>query len=225
MASHDNGTREHLLAELQRLFADALLRGDEATAELVVREAIDADVGEAGIDELIIAPAMRDVGDRWEAGELSIAEEHLATEIVLRVVALQRDAFRVARRRPEAVVLLAAVQGEHHVVGLRMAGSLLVHAGYAVKQLGADVPVSALGIALERHRPAAVGLTATMAPAALDLDASIATVQAVLPEAGVVVGGAGVPMRFLEQPAVRRCQRVPDVVAVVDGLVQRAAMN
>jgi MerR family transcriptional regulator, light-induced transcriptional regulator len=221
----DNETQPGLVDELQRLFTDALLRGDEGGAELVVREAIDAGLDEARIDEVVITPALRAVGDLWEAGELSIAQEHLATEIALRVVALQREVFRVVRRRSRAVVILSAVRGEQHVVGLRMAASLLAHAGYEIKQLGPDVPPAALGVAVELHRPAVVGLTATMPSAAIDVDAAIATVQAIRPGTGLVVGGNGVPARFLEQPGVRHCRRVTEAVDIVDGLAQRASLN
>jgi methanogenic corrinoid protein MtbC1 len=162
MAPRDNDMDQRLLEELQREFTDALLRGDEPGAEVVLRDAIEADVPEGDIDEVVIAPALRAVGDFWEAGELTVAEEHLATEIALRVIALQREAFRVVRRRPGVVVVLAAMEGEQHVVGLRMAGSLLAHAGYDVKQLGASVPVADLGAIIDRHEPAVVGLSATM---------------------------------------------------------------
>jgi MerR family transcriptional regulator, light-induced transcriptional regulator len=225
MASRDNDIDQRLLEELQREFTDALLRGDEPAAELVLRDAIEADVPEGEIDEVVIAPALRAVGDFWEAGELTVAEEHLATEIALRVIALQREAFRVVRRRPGAIVLLAAVEGEQHVVGLRMAGSLLAHAGYEVKQLGASVPVADLGAMVDRHEPAVVGLSATMPATGTKVAETVAAVRAARPSTAIVVGGAGLPDDVLEQPALRRCRRAPDVVPVVDGLVQRAGLN
>ena len=46
------------------------------------------------IDDEIIAPALWLVGDLWERGDISIADEHLATEISLRVLALAREARR-----------------------------------------------------------------------------------------------------------------------------------
>jgi hypothetical protein len=44
---------------------------------------------------------------------------------------LQREAFRVACERASRRVLLAGAQGEHHIVGLEMASSVILHAGYA----------------------------------------------------------------------------------------------
>jgi hypothetical protein len=50
-------------------------------------------------------------------------------------------------------------------------------------------------------------------------------VRAVRASTAIVVVGAGLPAEILEQPGLRRCRRAPDVVPVVDGLVQRASLN
>ena len=128
------------LAEFGRAYAAALLAGDEVAAELAIRDALEADLSMPAIDDEIIAPALWLVGELWERGEITIADEHLATEISLRVLALSREARRVSRARPDHRVMLAAPTAELHVVALRMTGDLLREAGYDVVMLGADVP-------------------------------------------------------------------------------------
>jgi MerR family transcriptional regulator, light-induced transcriptional regulator len=213
------------LDRLQRAFADALLRGDEPVAEDAVGEAIAACFDEAVIDEHIVAPALRLVGDLWAEGQLGIADEHLATEISLRVIAVQREAFRVARRRSKHPIVLAAVEGEEHVVGLRMAGSLLLHAGFDVRMLGPNLPLHALAGAVMRHAPSVVGLTATMPGAAATLATTIDTIRAMRPDVGIVAGGAAVDHRFETTPGVAVCKHVGDLVGQVEALVQRAHAN
>ena len=107
---------EQLLADLGRAYAKAVLAGDEVGAELAVRDAIDARLTTAQIDDEIIAPALWLVGRLWARGEISIADEHLATEISLRVLALQREATRTMRGRAGQKALLAAPAGELHTV-------------------------------------------------------------------------------------------------------------
>ena len=50
-------------------------------------------------------------------------------------------------------MLLAAVEGEHHVLGLRMTADALAAAGFDVVYLGADVPEDSLLNAVDRHAP------------------------------------------------------------------------
>jgi methanogenic corrinoid protein MtbC1 len=217
--------REALYGALQRSYADAVLSGDEIDAERVIRDAIDARLDQATIDEQIIGPVMRMVGDLWENGGLTVADEHLATEITMRMLALQREAFRVARRRASLRVLLAAVEGERHVVGLDMVGNLLREAGYDVRMLGADVPVDTLPAAIERHEPAVVGLSVTMPALGSVVEDAVAVIRSAPSPAGVMVGGAGVPSRLRGDPRLVICRRVAEAVETVDALVQRASMN
>ena len=173
----------------------------------------------------MIRPALVLVGDLWADGRITIAEEHLATSISRRVVMLQREVFRVVRQRSSQRVVLAGAQGEHHVVGLEMAASLIVHAGYDVLMLGADLPVSELAAAVARHRPVVIGFTAATARSASNLPAAFEAVRRVSPEMGIVVGGRAVDDRLAAVGGVVVCRHVSDAVQDVDALVKRARTN
>jgi methanogenic corrinoid protein MtbC1 len=83
--------RVTLVHELREAYTAALLLGEEVKAEIIVREAIDAGLEEQVIQSEVLAPSLRRVGDLWEDGSLSVADEHLATQITLRVLALERE--------------------------------------------------------------------------------------------------------------------------------------
>ena len=180
MGQAENDSRElrsGIVGELERAFAAALLAGDEIAAETTIREAMDARLTAAEIDEGIIAPALWLLGALWERGEISVADEHLATEISLRVLALQREADRVAQSRRGNRVLLATPAGERHVVALRMASNLLSGAGYWIVMLGADVPAEALVAGVLRHRPDVICMSLTMPAGTVELTDAILQVQ------------------------------------------------
>jgi methanogenic corrinoid protein MtbC1 len=228
VADQDDETRareRRLAGEFERAYADALITGAPREAEAVIGEAIEAGLGEAAIDDLVIRPAMRLVGDLWADGHLTVAEEHLATSISMRVLTLQREAFRVARRRVSHRVLLAGAQGEQHVVGLNMVASLLLKAGYDVRLFGPDLPVSAIASALAIHDPAVVGFTTATALSALHLPAAFAVVRDINPDIGIVVGGLGVDEAWAITWDVVVCDHVADAVGQVDALVKRAGRN
>ena len=211
--------------EFGRAYADALLAGDQVAAEIAIRESMDARLSRGQIDDEIITPALWLVGELWEKGELSVADEHLATEITLRVLALQREAQRTSRERGGHRVVLAAPRGELHVVALRMADNLLRDAGYEVAMLGADVPTDALAAFASRHKPGAVCLSATM-PVRVDEVLGLARiVHTQWPAAAFVVGGAGFTTRIPPGAGIEVCRRVTEVVEAVDAVVKHARLN
>ncbi len=213
------------LSLLADAFIAALVAGDARAADRVVRDAIDAGLGQATIDEALVAPAMRHIGDLWHRGEITVADEHLATDISFRVLALQREAFRVAHRRPREPVMLAGVEGERHVLGLAMVGDLLSHAGFDVRNLGADLPIDSLGSIVERHRPAVFGFTVTMPDARELLPLAIDELRRSAPSIGVLVGGQGVPEDLYETDWLTTVHHVTGVVEEVDALLHRPSLN
>lgn len=217
--------REARVRELGRAYAEAVLAGDEVAAELVIRRAMTARLTTPEIDDEIIAPALWLVGELWERGEITIADEHLATEISIRVLALQREARRVVESRGKRRVMLAAPSGELHVIALRMVGTVLHEAGYRVMMLGPDVPAAALAASAIRHRPEVVCLSATMPGGGDRVLLSIHEVQQAWPAAGYVIGGRGLTSRVRSNPGIDVCSRVSEVVPAVDAMVRRADLN
>ncbi|HTP18348.1 MAG TPA: cobalamin-dependent protein [Solirubrobacteraceae bacterium] len=219
--------RESRVGEFERAFSAALLAGDEIAAETTIREAMDAKLTTADIDERIIAPALWLMGELWERGEISVADEHLGTEIAMRVLALQREAERVAQARRGHKVMLATPAGERHVVALRMVSNLLSGAGYWIVMLGEDVPAEALVASVTRHRPDVICLSSTMPALSGEVLESVLAVQKAYPTAQFVIGGRGLALgsQLRSQAGVLICRRVSEVVEAVDARVKRAELN
>ena len=223
--NHSREAQQARITELGRAYADALLSADEAAAEIAIREAMDAGLDTARIDDEIIAPALWRIGDLWERGEISVADEHIATEISIRVLALQREAQRVAQTRGEHRIVLAAPAGEQHIVALRMVDNLLRNAGYDVAMLGSDVPGEDLITLMDRRPPAVICLTSTMAGPAGEMLATIDALQRRWPAIGVVIGGGGLISRVHSRPGIDVCRRVSDAVEAVDAMVKGGSRN
>ena len=223
---NDREFHKRLLAEaLSERFGLALIEGDVSAAESAARDAVEEGLPYAVIHDSVVAPAMYRIGLLWERGEIGVAHEHIATQISLRVLALLRETFRVARRRTDHRVMLAAVQGEHHVMALQMAGDLLEEAGYDVVSLGPDVPTTALADIVAEHKPEIVAFSVTMSAAAAHLPAAVDAVKAASPGTGVIVGGSRGRARMPEPYDLSFTASVVDVVEAADALVRRPELN
>jgi methanogenic corrinoid protein MtbC1 len=154
-----------------------------------------------------------------------VADEHLATEISVRVLTLQREAERTVAARGGHRVMLAAPAGELHVVALRMIGNLLRDSGYEVIMLGADVPAEALAASAGRHEPDVICLTATMPGGGDQALIAMHEVQRACGPALFVVGGRDVTPRLRARPGIAVCERVGEAVQSVDAMVKRADLN
>lgn len=215
-----------MLAEsLSDQFGLALLAGDSAGAEQVARDALEVTLGETMLYDLVVGPAMHRIGELWAAGEIGVGQEHLATQIATQVLALAHEVAGLADRRADHRAMLAAVEGEHHVVALDMAAKLLESAGYEVLTLGADVPTHALPAIVADHDPALFVLSATMPEAGERVPAAVDAVTAAGGDIGLILGGVSIPRSLVVGPRVVVEPRVAGVVEAADALVRRAGLN
>lgn len=182
-----------LARPLARSYGDAMRVGDPEAAASVVADALHKGLSAVEIQSRVIAPAMWRIGELWEHGVLSVAQEHLATAVSHHVVTrLYPSLLRHPQLRGKTVVV-AAVQGEQHSLGLRMVADVFEGAGFDVRFLGADVPHESLMAWVTEHRPAVVALGITMAMSAPALARQLQALNDFDPELRLIVGGQGVP--------------------------------
>jgi len=177
----------------QSRFRAALSAGDAEDAASAIRAALSEGFEGLAIQAEVIGPALHSIGDEWALGRLGIADEHLATAIAERSLGMVFEAMSAGGTRSRGRVVLAAVQGEQHVLGLRMTSDALEAAGYEVIYLGADVPTESLLRTVERCSPGAVCLSATAPATSRAVLATTRRLRSRHPDVSVVVGGTAVP--------------------------------
>jgi methanogenic corrinoid protein MtbC1 len=165
-----------------------LLAFDRRGAESVIDDALSHDIDGLDLLDKVIAPAMHEVGRRWQSGEITVADEHLATLIAHATLTRIYANLVTAESRSRGTVLLAGAEGEEHVLGLRMVADVLDGSGYDVCNVGGSLPPAWLAAAVVRRRPVLVGLANTMAGAGA-VRRSIAAVRSVDPEVVILLGG------------------------------------
>ena len=169
-----------------------LLEGDEAGAWGVVEAALASANTPSQIYTELIVPALRSIGARWHQGEVSIAQEHLASSVVVRVIG--RLGPRFARKgRPKGVVVVTTPAEERHGIPSLIVSDLLRGAGFQVLDLGTDVPAETLNEILQQVD----GLTAVcISSTRIDADAAVraatTSIRAAVPGVPIFIGGASV---------------------------------
>lgn len=148
-------------AALHDRFLEALLAPDERAAEGLIRERITAAAELPLWWTKVVTPALRSIGRLWSEGEISVAQEHMATAICERV--MSRSFPRLPPPpRPRATVAVVVPAGELHCVGAQMVRDCLTLAGYRVLYTGADTPTDSVVELLERFPLSAMMISTTI---------------------------------------------------------------
>lgn len=146
---------------LRRRLLDAIEGYAHQTLGELCRRLLYMD-GATTIFERVIAPVMREVGQRWHQGTLTVAQEHLASEALTQVVRQLLPVVQPPAGAPTA--LLACFRDELHTLPLYGIAFRLAQGGLRAVMLGARTPPDALANAVARIEPALVGLSVTVAP-------------------------------------------------------------
>src|SRR5664280_1971263 len=142
------------------LLASLLADGDDELAAWTLRSAL-AEQGRAVAFDGLLRDAMRLVGERWSTGRWTVAEEHLASQTLLRALErIRPPGGPESRVGPLAV--LAGVAGEHHGLGLACLDQVLRDDGWSVANLGPDLPPADLARAARADRPLPIMLGGTI---------------------------------------------------------------
>ncbi|MFF3015380.1 B12-binding domain-containing protein [Streptomyces sp. NPDC057939] len=185
--STQEATGSPLIALVDRLWA-AVLAGDERAATAVVRAALDDGMDPESVLLDVIARVQSRVGEEWAANTITVAQEHVATAINERAIAVvaEHDASRTEPSRGRVVV--ACVDGEWHGLPARLLTEVLRLRGWHVDHLGAHVPTPHLIAHIHRTGPDVVALSSSIPTRLPTAHATITACQA----AGtpVLVGGA-----------------------------------
>src|SRR3954451_10793535 len=140
---------------------------------------------EVAITEVLV-PFLHELGQRWERGSATVAQEHFASNLVRgRLLGIARG---WASGSGPAFVL-ACPPGEEHDLGLVMFGIALARRGARVVFLGADTPVATIAETLREVAPA--GLVIAVARAE-PLAAAASELRAMARDVAVYIGGPGV---------------------------------
>lgn len=171
----------------------------------------------------VLASVMREVGEAWHEGTLSIAQEHMASE---RIGAGARDMLRLHDPQPDArPAIVACFAEEEHTLPLYGVALALLQAGLNPLVLGAKTPPSAIRHAVESIQPALVALSVTIAPPAFHSRELIDDYADAIADVPWIIGGAGSePLRDLVEHAggmVVAGRNLTDLRAALEPLRER----
>jgi methanogenic corrinoid protein MtbC1/DNA-binding XRE family transcriptional regulator len=131
------------ISKLQRSYCDAILQGDSDLAHKVIDNGLAAGVIPSRLYLEVLMPSQVQIGALWHRGDVTIPQEHIATQITLRQMARLRGMLKT-RLKLGLKAVVSSVEGDQHFIGAQAISDFLVVDGWEVDFLGADVPTDHL---------------------------------------------------------------------------------
>lgn len=141
------------------LFHSLIAGCEEETANLLIGAHLHGTPLTEIFDDLI-SPAMRQVGDSWFRGEISVAQEHLATRTAHSAIYKLRSYLPVPKMTGE-LAFCCAVESDFHEFPTHLAQITIESCGWEVMNFGANTPFYALVDEVSYHSPEAICISAT----------------------------------------------------------------
>ncbi|MDI7275057.1 MAG: corrinoid protein, partial [Anaerolineae bacterium] len=188
---------------LLRRLSQSIIDGEAEEACSLARQALELNLEPMrAIDEGLI-PGIVEVGRRFETHEFFLPELIMAAEAMKKAMAILEQAIVAGggKREALATVVLGTVKGDIHDIGKSIVGAMLSAHGFAVIDLGVDVPAERFLAEVEKRGAQVLGMSAL-------LPTTMPYMQHVIEElvrrglrdrVRVIVGGAPVTPAYAER--------------------------
>ncbi|MGH2945770.1 MAG: methionine synthase [Solirubrobacteraceae bacterium] len=202
-----------------------------------VEAQIDASVEKIGaVPTLngVLLPAMKEVGDKFGAGELILPFVLQSAEVMKKAVARLENYLDKLEGYTKGTVVLATVFGDVHDIGKSLVNTILTNNGYRVVDLGKQVPIGTILDAAQEHEATAIGLSALLVSTSKQMPLAVQELHERGLPYPVLVGGAAINRDFgrrilypkgqeseeVYDPGVFYCKDAFAGLAVMDQLVE-----
>lgn len=144
----------------------------------------------------VLLPAMKEVGDKFGAGELILPFVLQSAEVMKKSVAHLETYLEAAEGVTKGTVVLATVYGDVHDIGKNLVKTILSNNGYTVVDLGKQVPAETIISAALEHNANAIGLSALLVSTSKQMPLIVNELHRRGLQFPVLVGGAAINRRF-----------------------------
>ena len=151
----------------------------------------------------VLLPAMKEVGDKFGAGELILPFVLQSAEVMKKAVARLENYLDRIEGYTKGTVVIATVFGDVHDIGKSLVNTILTNNGYTVVDLGKQVPISTILDAAQEHRATAIGLSALLVSTSKQMPLCVQELH----ERALPVPGAD--RRRRDQPRLRPAHPLP----------------
>jgi 5-methyltetrahydrofolate--homocysteine methyltransferase len=178
----------------------------------------------------VLLPAMKEVGDKFGAGELILPFVLQSAEVMKKTVAHLENYLEKVEGVTKGTVVIATVYGDVHDIGKNLVKTILANNGYTVIDLGKQVPAETIITKAVEVKATAIGLSALLVSTSKQMPLIVNEMQRRGHKIPILVGGAAINRRFgrrilqtesgdFYEPGVFYCKDAFEGLETMDALI------
>ncbi len=178
----------------------------------------------------VLLPAMKEVGDKFGAGELILPFVLQSAEVMKKSVGHLENYLEKVEGVSKGLVVIATVYGDVHDIGKNLVKTILANNGYDVIDLGKQVPAETIISKAAEVNATAIGLSALLVSTSKQMPLIVNELQRRGLKIPVLIGGAAINRRFgrrilqtedgeLYEPGVFYCKDAFEGLETMDQLI------
>lgn len=206
--------------------------GVESDLDDLLQETASTSKSERAVEILntILLPAMKDVGDKFGAGELILPFVLQSAEVMKKSVSYLEQFLERKEGTAKGTLVLATVYGDVHDIGKNLVKTILSNNGYTVHDLGKQVPAETIISKAVELKADAIGLSALLVSTSRQMPLIVNELHRRKLNYPVLIGGAAINQRFgrrilmtdvneIFEPGVFYCKDAFEGLSTMDSLV------
>ncbi len=144
----------------------------------------------------VLLPAMKEVGDKFGAGELILPFVLQSATVMKKAVARLENYLERIEGHSKGKVVIATVFGDVHDIGKSLVNTILTNNGYTVVDLGKQVPIDTIVNSAIEEKADAIGLSALLVSTSKQMPAAVQELHSKKLDFPVLIGGAAINRDF-----------------------------
>ncbi|GLV59452.1 methionine synthase [Dictyobacter sp. S3.2.2.5] len=169
---------------------------DQVVAERAASMQVNNNDAAVNVLNTVLLPAMKDVGDRFGAGELILPFVLQSAEVMKRSVAHLENYLEKQEGYTKGKVVLATVYGDVHDIGKNLVNTILSNNGYTVYDLGKQVPLNTILEKAMEVKADVIGLSALLVSTSKQMPLCVKELHKRELSFPVIIGGAAINRSF-----------------------------
>jgi methanogenic corrinoid protein MtbC1 len=171
------------------------MKGEDGADELTA-QALKEGIPPQDILSKAFEVGMERVGKKFAENKVFVPQLLMSAKAMTTAMEHIKPFFQAGDVKRKGVFVIGTVKGDLHDIGKNLVAMMIEGNGWEVIDLGVDVGIDRIMEQLEKHRGAAVGMSALLTTTMVNMEGAVKEIKEKYPETKILIGGAPLTLDY-----------------------------